>query len=606
VDACEQHGLKPILGASLVMGRQRATALVAERDGLHLLIDDPTLMKPQLTDRHKGRVWAEVVRPAVRDDEAALLAAAQTRGIEAVASLAAHFPEAGGHTAYRLATAVRERRTLDQLPARLAALPAHHLAGPEEAAARFADLEESLAPVANAHALAALCRSDVLPRGIALTPAPVPKGMDAQGHLRARCEDALTQASVGDPPGTRRRLEQELGLIGRSGLAALFLLVAEIAAECKRRGWPMALRGSAGGSLVCYLLRITDLDPLRYGLRFERFLHAAREAPPDIDIDLADQCRKPLFLWLIKQHSKDRVARVGSYTHLWGPSSLEAALVAHGLGSQMRALLEEVGEAARGLERGEEVPPPTTWPLSPEDWQRVVASARSLVGMPRELAHHPSGLVLTAGPVSDVAPVQEGPGAVHLLQYDRRSAPRVGLVKLDLLSNHALTVIARGREYLRALDPALAGTATEEFVTLCSRNQVARGIAERASERLRRGRRVTFNKAHALSYAQIGVQEAWLKAHSPLAFWPACLAHHQGRYPKRVHVEEAKRCGVAVHGIAEEVLRIAGRFEGREEVILLRAAQLVGERDRLLEALRWRLAEQPEVEQARAALPPGL
>src|SRR5262249_55656404 len=101
----------------------------------------------------------------------------------------------------------------------------------------------------------------------------------------------------------------------------------------------------------------------------------------------------------------------------------------------------------------------------------------------------------------------------------------------------------------RALaDDAQAEAATAEFMALCSRNQIPPGVAEPACRRRGRGRKATFNRAHALSFASIGIQEAWLKAHSPLAFWAACLAHHQGRYPKRTHVEEAKRCGVAVYG----------------------------------------------------------
>src|SRR5262249_35327514 len=94
-------------------------------------------------------------------------------------------------------------------------------------------------------------------------------GTDASAHLRCRCEDAFVHGNWGDGPGARRRLELELGLIARRGLAGLFLLVAGGAAESRRRGWPMARRGSAGAALVCYLLGVTALDPLRYGLRVE-------------------------------------------------------------------------------------------------------------------------------------------------------------------------------------------------------------------------------------------------------------------------------------------------------------------------------------------------
>jgi DNA polymerase III alpha subunit len=199
--------------------------------------------------------------------------------------------------------------------------------------------------------------------------------------------------------------------------------VAEIAGEARKQNWPTAVRGSAASSLVAYLLGISDLDPLWHGLRLERFMHPGRADLPDIDLECADQVRRPLWNAVVRRYGVVHVARVGSIHRLGRRPAWEAAALAHGLPAEQAALLlEELGEEGiQGLQEGAGLPAaaPHAWSLPAEVWGRVAADARLLAGRPRALEPHPSGFVLTAVPAEDVLPLERGPGGVGLSQFNQ-------------------------------------------------------------------------------------------------------------------------------------------------------------------------------------------
>jgi len=484
--AAQRVGVRAILGCRLQHDGQRATALIAEpagyrslcvllsrlhlqggaklpqlladhNEGLHLLVDDPFLLKPALADRCRSRLWVEVVRPGPPEArEKALLEVGFRLGLRPVASLAARFAAPNGAGPFRLLTAIRQGVALDQLPPRLPVRAQHHLADPDEVSQRFRDLPDA---VANTERLAEACRSDVLPRGRVLPPCQVPAGQDPDTYLRLTCEREFPRRQWQDEPGARRRLEHELKVIAATDFSGHFLAVGDLAREARAQGWPFALRGSAGGSLVCHLLGITDADPLRHGLRFERFLHPGRESPPDIDLDFAAQVRSKAWNWLLKRFGADHVARVGMLTTFRARSAFRAAAAAHGATKeQLRPLLDSLGPELEELEAGGEgadrlALAPPAWPLEPEVWPRVVADARQLVGRPHEWTTHPSGVVLTAAPVEQVLPLERGAGGVRLAQFGKGEVERVGLVKLDLLTNRALSVLAEARQQVQSLSP---------------------------------------------------------------------------------------------------------------------------------------------------------
>jgi DNA polymerase III alpha subunit len=205
-------------------------------------------------------------------------------------------------------------------------------------------------------------------------------------------------------------------------------------------------------------LGITDVNPIEFNLRLERFLNPGRGDLPDLDLDFASQYRPALFGWIVKHFGREHVARVGSWQRFGVRSAFSKAALAHGVNQpQLRSLMEALGEALENLkeEKCEELAvAPPSFPLEPEHWPALLASARILPGRPQELTTHPSGFLLTAQPVEDYVPLQRASAGVALTQMDKDAVERLGLVKLDLLSSRALSTLAETQQHLRVLEPA--------------------------------------------------------------------------------------------------------------------------------------------------------
>jgi DNA-directed DNA polymerase III PolC len=508
VEAARRFGVRPILGACLRHGGRHCTALIAEpsgyrslcrvlsrlnleadpsltdllgtnAEGLHVLAEEETLLTA-LHDAYGPRLWLEVVRPApVPARQRAALDRARQLGVRPVASVAAHFARPEGHDMFRLLAAVRQGTLLDRQLIREGEAPpslkrerkvgapfahasgseevtaAHHLADTETVYQRFRDLPEA---VVNAQELGKQCRADVLPHGVILPSV----GPDALGRLRDLGERGLRRRAWQDTGAARRRWEQELEIIAWRGLAGYFLIVHEIAAEARRRGYPMALRGSAGNSLACYLLGITDVDPLRFDLPLERFLHLARPDLPDIDLDFDWKVRDDILAWVFDRFGAAHTAMVSSHLFLQPKSAFREAAKAHGLSNeQVSGLLETLDARVDHLEAETDGPlarVPRAFPLEPDRWPRLLADARRLLGRPHHLSIHPGGVVVTLEPIESYAPLQRSAKGVVITQFEKDAVEAVGLVKIDLLGNRALSTV---REALRL---AAAGCPTRRPV----------------------------------------------------------------------------------------------------------------------------------------------
>lgn len=472
-ETARRHGVRPILGACLRQERQRCVALIAEPEGyrslcrvisrlhlqerpslasllaecaagLHVLTDD-VVIADRLREAFGARLWLEVVRPGgPQPRERELLELGRRLGLRPVASVATHFAGPEGAEVFRLITAAGRGTLLDRLPARLPITAAHHLVTPEVLHQRFRDLPEA---VVNTQRLAEQCRSDVLPRGFLLPPARVPRAYDTIGYLGLLCERGLRRRRLGDDATTR--LGQELRLIVEGGLAGYFLVVRDIAREARRRGFGMALRGSAGNSLVCYLLGITAVDPLRFDLPLERFLHAGRPDLPDIDLDFDWKVRDRIIDYVFTRYGAAHTAMISSHLFLQPRSAFREAAKVHGLSNeQITRLLETLSQRVDELLSGGDAlgRPPRAFPLEPQRWPRLLADARRLLDRPHHLSIHPGGVVITAGPLEDHAPLQRAAKGVVITQFEKDAAEHVGLVKIDLLGNRALSTVDEARQ----------------------------------------------------------------------------------------------------------------------------------------------------------------
>jgi DNA-directed DNA polymerase III PolC len=510
VEQASRHGIRPLLGACLRQHRWRCVALIAERagyrslcrvlsrlhlagsvsrapearapapafapgsrppeghrpaaladllcanaDGLHALVDDVALAE-RLREAFGRRLWLEVIRPRGAGGarhEQELLACGRRLGLRPVASTAAHFATPADHPTYRLVTAVRQATLLDQLPGTLAITPEHCLPTAEGWRRRFRDLPEA---VHNGDALAELLRSDVLPRERVLPEPRLPRAPDPGRYLHRLCERGLRRRELGADLDARRRLREELIVIEAAGLGGYFLTVRDIARVARRRGHSMALRGSAGNSLVCYLLGITDVDPLRFGLSPERFLHPGRADLPDIDLDFDWKVRDEVIDHVVRRYGAAHTARISAHLFLQPRSAFREAAKAHGLSTaQVSALLTTLSERVDDLllpeEPRAEGKPPPAFPLEEARWPRLVADARRLLGRPSHLSLHPGGIIITPGPIEDHVPLQRAAKGVVMTQFEKDAVEYVGLVKIDLLGNRALATVDEARHHAHAL-----------------------------------------------------------------------------------------------------------------------------------------------------------
>ena len=224
-------------------------------------------------------------------------------------------------------------------------------------------------------------------------------------------------------------MRKELSLIEETGLAGYFLVVRDIARHVRRRGHTMALRGSAGNSLVCYLLGITDVDPLRFRLPLERFLHAGRADLPDIDLDFDWKVRDEVIDYVFQRYGAAHVARISTHLFLQPRSAFREAAKLHGLSNeQISELLPTLSENVDELLKGREAKTPSAFPLEPERWPRLLADARRLLGRPHHLSLHPGGVVITPRPDRGAcAAAMGGEGRRHhAVRQGRRRGRRPG------------------------------------------------------------------------------------------------------------------------------------------------------------------------------------
>lgn len=500
-DLALRAGLRPLLGARLRQHRYRCTVLIADRQGyrnlcrilsrlhlggkvsevpatslpellaefqqgLHVLVDDVHLAE-RLREPLGQRLWLEVIRPrpgsqAPLTHEGELLAAGQRLGIAPVASVAAGMATPAEYSLYRLLAAVRRGGLLAQLPA-LPITPDHHLVEPGEFRRRFRDLPDALR---NTEVLAEQLRTDVLPHETVLPPCRIPRQLDAQRYLHLLCERGLRRRNLGDHLFARDRLRQELAIIEAGGLASYFLVVRDIALYARRRGHSMALRGSAGSSLVCYLLEITEVDPLRFGLSLDRFLHEGRPDLPDIDLDFDWKVRDEVIAHVMQRYGLRHTAMISSHLFLQPRSAFREAARVHGLSNeQISALLLELPERVETMVEGVDERILSLAELEDESeargknntgvahrtnlLQRICADARLLLGRPHHLSIHPGGVVITPQPLEEYVPLHLAPKGVIITQFDKDGIERIGLVKIDLLGNRALATVDEGMIHLR-------------------------------------------------------------------------------------------------------------------------------------------------------------
>ncbi|WP_338028266.1 DNA polymerase III subunit alpha [Actinomadura graeca] len=381
---------------------------------------------------------------------ARMLALARAAGMPAVLGNAVRYLEPADHAVARVLDATRRRR----LPAGEDRTGQAYLKSVPEMrrAAERGCGDEADTLLAATRRLSERCVLDRRDLGMDAVHLPEVEG-DPYARLAARCGEGLARRGLAGSRTAAERLTAELGVIARKGLAAYFLTVADAAALIRGRGIRCAIRGSGAGSLVNHLLGIGDLDPLRHGLLMERFLADSREGLPDIDLDVESARRPEAYEALFARYGADATACVSMMETYRARSAIRDVGNAAGLppreidaiakafprirASQIRAALEDLPELRQSnLARGRL-----------EEMFRV---AERLDGVPRHIAMHPCGVLLSNATLRDRTPVETSALGFPMSQFGKDDVEAMGLLKLDVIGvrmqsamAHAVAEVAR-------------------------------------------------------------------------------------------------------------------------------------------------------------------
>ena len=398
---------------------------------------------------------------AERAIEPGLIALADTAGLPLVATNDCMFPTPAMHGAHDALLCIAEQRLVMETERRRAT-PEHWFKPATDMRALFADLPEACD---NTLAIARRCAVMAEPRKPMLPICPkVRAGRTERETLHAMAHEGLAArlgaAAADAATGTRyiERLDYELSVIGNMEFDGYFLIVADFIQWAKRQGIPVGPgRGSGAGSVVAWSLTITDLDPLQFGLLFERFLNPDRISMPDFDIDFCQDRRDEVIAYVVREYGADRVAQIITF------GKLQARAAVRDVGRVLGLPFGQVNKVCELIPNNPAKPvtlqqaidgEPRIRQLREDDEAvaRLLEIALQLEGLYRHASTHAAGVVIGDRPLIDLVPLYRDPKSEGLVtQYSMKYVEQAGLVKFDFLGLTTLTILQRAAEFLRAI-----------------------------------------------------------------------------------------------------------------------------------------------------------
>jgi DNA polymerase-3 subunit alpha len=437
-----------------------------------------------------------------RATEPALIELAYTRSIALVATNEPFFARREDYEAHDALICIAEGRLLAETDRRQLT-PEHYFKSRAEMAALFADLPEALAStveIAERCAFRPRARQPILPR---FSANGAGETLDEAAELRARAQAGLKRRleAGGLAPGRseeeyRERLAYELRVIEGMKYSGYFLIVSDFIQWAKERGIPVGPgRGSGAGSLVAYALAITDLDPIRFGLLFERFLNPERVSMPDFDVDFCQDRRDEVIRYVQERYGRDQVAQIITF------GTLQARGVLRDVGRVLEMPYGQVDKLCKLVPQNPAAPVTLAKAIEGEPRlqaerdgnpivKRAFDIALKLEGLYRHASTHAAGIVIGDRPLSELVPLYRDPKSdMPVTQFNMKWVEQAGLVKFDFLGLKTLTVLQTAVELLkrRGIDLDLSAIPLDDRRTydLLSRAEAV-GIFQLESQGMRR------------------------------------------------------------------------------------------------------------------------
>jgi len=351
-------------------------------------------------------------------------------------------------------TCLRLKTTLDGAGRRLLANAERHLKAPREMQALFRDLPDA---IANTRRIAERCQFTLADLGYRFPVFPLPAGTTAIGCLQQLVEHGARERYGTPTPRVRAQLEHELAVIAKLDLAGYFLIVWEIVEFCRQHGILTQGRGSAANSAVCYALGITAVDPVGMDLLFERFLSEERGEWPDIDLDLPSGAQRERVIQHVYQRYGARGAAMTANVITYRTrNALREAGKVLGLGAEQVDRLARLLRAFEFRDEDDELARQLRAagldPAAPRV-RLLVDLVQRMQGVPRHLGQHSGGMVMAAGRLDDIVPLEPAamPGRV-VVQWDKDDCADLGIIKVDLLGLGMMAVLEEAIPLVREHD----------------------------------------------------------------------------------------------------------------------------------------------------------
>ncbi|MCX6840798.1 MAG: DNA polymerase III subunit alpha, partial [candidate division WOR-3 bacterium] len=274
---------------------------------------------------------------------------------------------------------------------------------------------------------------------------------DALEYLKHLAREGLHRRYHRETPAIEERLAFELDVIAKMGFPGYFLVVKDIVDFARSKGIPVGPgRGSAAGSLVLYCLGITDIDPLRYGLLFERFLTTERVTLPDVDVDFADARRQEVIDYIRQRYGEDSVAQIITF------GTMQARAAVRDVGRVLDVPIGEVDRIAKLIPQNMELEPALKGVAELQEavaerpeYREMMEIARKVEGLSRHASIHASAVVIAPQPLIELVPLYRSPGEDICTQYDMYALEAAGLLKMDILGLRTLTVVEEASKLVR-------------------------------------------------------------------------------------------------------------------------------------------------------------
>ncbi|MFN2627303.1 MAG: DNA polymerase III subunit alpha [Gaiellaceae bacterium] len=433
---------------------------------------------------------------------------------------------------------------------------------PEEMLGDFAGHHDALRRTLE---IAERCNVEIELGVIRLPRFPVPEGRDAFDYLVELCEKGLEKRYGKATPELQDRLRLELTTIKEMGFADYFLIVWDFIGFAKRTGVGVGPgRGSAAGSLVAYCLEITDIDPIKYDLLFERFLNPGRKSMPDIDIDFAVEGRERVINYVTEKYGRDRVAQIITFGTMAARAAVRDAgrvlEIPYGVVDKIAKLIPEgPGQTlAECLKPGSDLKAAyETDPFAKE----IVDLAKPLEGLVRQDSIHAAGVVIGAEPLTNLVPLQQkGSDQELVTQFKMGDVEALGLLKMDFLGLRNLDVLDKAAE--------LVG-ANFDFTTLSLDDRktyamLAKGEATGVFQFESPGMREALRQVRPSAFEDLIALVALYRP-GPMAYIPVYARRKAGQEQVPIPDERLRAITSATHGICiyqEQYMEIAKQLAG--------------------------------------------